>query len=611
MAIRFKCPHCQKPLSVKNEFAGKKGTCPACKKGLTIPAPAPVSAPVDVEALAAAALTEEPAAPVEKKPPTKIDFTCPFCDAPVQFGADLAGKQAPCPECRRIIKVPQLVKDEPVDWRKPATGRGPSGARRQAEPAPEGAWDSSLQTRRVSQQALEEAGVIVEEREPWSPRAKVYLIGGTTVGVIALATLVWVGLGLRNQSRQNQALESALTAVATDGSQPKLGPERDAAILLAAGEFALRTGQRDCATKARERFANARASLAEADSLDRDMLLADLALAQLELGGSNENDLDKGRRLKWDEAQKEVTRTLLAIRSPEIKEEAVRVAARRLIEQRQPQRIRPLASQACGAASGAELLAVAGLELLRSDRSAADALCMDAFGIYETPPPPPAVDNTSREPQEIDLGKKPPPEENKKRPPPPALMALGTALEKKELLEHKGSELAGHLEGLAYRDPAEARRQAGQMTLGRLRVLVGIAAATSDPADGEAAVAWVEAGGRGEMTPGLLRRLLGLVGKQPAAAERLAKAISDSRLRGWAQLAAVRSRLAEKKDRAEESLADGMEKERLPYALALEAIARHNARLDNRVPAAVDGWDEKLQPFGRAGAALGMQDRSR
>ena len=42
MPIRFRCPHCKKPLQVKDHLAGKKGTCPTCKKGVVIPsAPAP------------------------------------------------------------------------------------------------------------------------------------------------------------------------------------------------------------------------------------------------------------------------------------------------------------------------------------------------------------------------------------------------------------------------------------------------------------------------------------------------------------------------------------------------------------------------------------------
>jgi len=37
MLIKFKCTHCQVALSVGSDSAGKKGTCPNCKKELTVP----------------------------------------------------------------------------------------------------------------------------------------------------------------------------------------------------------------------------------------------------------------------------------------------------------------------------------------------------------------------------------------------------------------------------------------------------------------------------------------------------------------------------------------------------------------------------------------------
>src|SRR5947209_1257075 len=128
MAIKFNCPHCGKALNVKDNLAGKKGPCPACKKVLTVPAatpapaaaaagtpPAPPSAATadttpapapaapagpsqaDLEAEAASLLADKPeqAAPVESK---TVDFTCPMCDAELHLPADLAGKKHPCPE---------------------------------------------------------------------------------------------------------------------------------------------------------------------------------------------------------------------------------------------------------------------------------------------------------------------------------------------------------------------------------------------------------------------------------------------------------------------------------------------------------------------------------
>src|SRR5262249_5057401 len=118
MSIKFNCPHCDKVLRVKDELAGKRAKYPACGQVLSIPAQA--SAAVDAEAWAAAALADQPKA--EPKPAAApagtIDFRCYYCDEDVKMPMDLAGKQAPCPQCRRIIKVPLPVKTEPKDWRK-------------------------------------------------------------------------------------------------------------------------------------------------------------------------------------------------------------------------------------------------------------------------------------------------------------------------------------------------------------------------------------------------------------------------------------------------------------------------------------------------------------
>src|SRR6185312_8728743 len=93
-----------------------------------------------------------------------IDLNCPYCDEAIHFSVDLAGKKAPCPECKRIIKVPELVKKEPKDWRK-ADPRGPAGARPTDQPAPEGAW-GSVAASAVGKQSLVEAGVIPQKKPP-------------------------------------------------------------------------------------------------------------------------------------------------------------------------------------------------------------------------------------------------------------------------------------------------------------------------------------------------------------------------------------------------------------------------------------------------------------
>ena len=116
MAIKFNCPQCKKEFNVKDNLAGLRRACPACKKMLTVPAPN--SAPANVEEFAAAALADqpEPAAPVKEA--ETIEFVCSYCDTKVAVAADLAGKQTSCPECRRIVKVPLPKKADPKDWRK-------------------------------------------------------------------------------------------------------------------------------------------------------------------------------------------------------------------------------------------------------------------------------------------------------------------------------------------------------------------------------------------------------------------------------------------------------------------------------------------------------------
>src|SRR5438094_9563038 len=102
MPIRFKCPNlkCQKVLSVKDELAGQKRACPACKQVLTIPSasagPAPPpkapagpeagtatdtspattnGSPVDVDELAMSLFADEPKPAAPAEPPKTLTTT--------------------------------------------------------------------------------------------------------------------------------------------------------------------------------------------------------------------------------------------------------------------------------------------------------------------------------------------------------------------------------------------------------------------------------------------------------------------------------------------------------------------------------------------------------
>src|SRR5262249_43388093 len=136
------------------------------------------------EALAASVLADQAAAAPAAAPQT-IEFTCPQCDELVQLPADVAGKQAPCPKCRNIVRVPQPTKQAKKDWRD-AGPRGPAAARQDLEqPALDGVLGPTTATA-VSTQALREAGVIREAREPWTWKQRITWIGGPVAVALAL-----------------------------------------------------------------------------------------------------------------------------------------------------------------------------------------------------------------------------------------------------------------------------------------------------------------------------------------------------------------------------------------------------------------------------------------
>jgi hypothetical protein len=111
-----------------------------------------------------------------------------------------------------------------------------------------------------------------------------------------------------------------------------------------------------------------------------------------------------------------------------------------------------------------------------------------------------------------------------------------------------------------------------------------------------------------------LLRLVRLAGEARLTekAKQLAAVMPDPYLRGRAQLALFRARLEATADKAEESWAEEVDKLTPGHALALEAFARHNARIgaSSDVLKSIDGWQpESLRAFGLAGVALGMQGK--
>lgn len=606
MPIKFSCPHCKRGLSVKEHLAGKRAACPACKEMLTIPAP--VSQPADVEEFAAAALGEKPAAAEPAKPVGTIDFICPMCDEPAKAPADLAGKQMPCPSCKRIVKVPLPEQKGPKDWRTIDT-RMPSAARRDDGPAPEGAWGTAAASN-VSRQSLVEANVLPDTTAVLTPQQK--LKYGAALGVVVLllgAVGVW-GWNSWSRGLRNRALATALQYVADDKVKSAEGA---AEVHRAAGEYYLREGK---AEEARTQFDRARARFAgdSGGSPERDCMLIDLALAQAELGGTRE-EVVEGTRLDWKAVTDEVRQTLQKVQSTEALREAIRQMSRKLIARGRNGEALALASAVTAGTEAAEGLALVGLELLRTDQAAlAGQLADQAAQVAGAP--------------------KPKTPEGKQAPFTPSVLALCLALDKPDkaklvAAEPKPAEeieltaRVGYAEGWARKgiwDRARALAGSGPPA-DRVQVHAALAEAALDAnqpdnarQDLEAAAGLLEGELKGRpLSPWLQLRLVQLAnrGGLHELAQRLAGLVNDPALKGRAQLELLRGQLATAPGQVDSAQADAVGKESPAYPLALEALTRHNARTGSagQVRKAVATLEpEQLRAFGYLGLALGLQD---
>ncbi|MBI3406908.1 MAG: hypothetical protein HY040_00945 [Planctomycetes bacterium] len=310
MSIRFKCPHCKKPLVVKDHLAGKRAACPVCKK--PVPIPVPVAPPADVESFAAAALADAPTAPAADASKKPIEMDCPFCEEPQSFSADLGGKQAQCSACKRIIKVPMPKGEKPRDWRD-LIKKGPTAALVNLPEQLEGAWGTEQKTR-VSGTALVEADALPEaELEPIGVAGWIKRVG-LWGGIPALFILGYLGISKMTAVKvEKDDVRDTLAYLESHPDAPKL---QAAELHRAIGELSL-CKEKGNANDARLEFVNARRLGSDPKGLEefeRDMFLIDLIRAQREMGGSDEEDLAK-TRIAWKDNRfrEELMRTLEAM----------------------------------------------------------------------------------------------------------------------------------------------------------------------------------------------------------------------------------------------------------------------------------------------------------
>jgi hypothetical protein len=641
MPIKFPCPHCERKLNVADNMAGKKARCPACQQAITIPAsgvasaqqaaaaaatpsapaarkaprpakaeaaaPPPVPSdpppPEDVDAEAAALFSDKPAQE-EQVEVKEIEFECPMCNEKVKVGADMAGKRTPCPECRRIVKVPELVKRGPKDWRQAMNA--PAGAKRPDEPAPEGAWGSNAASV-VSRDSLQEADAIPYEDEPLTIRDRIRkgLIWAVGLGVIAL--LVWLGMRWWGGRAEDRAIAAARAYADQEASRKQIGPDGAAALHRAASEYCRLRKDHKSAEDGKKEFDTAMGLLKPGDDVDsrREIILMELALTQIEMGGSNE-EARLGQALKWDDVQRELHGILLAMRSHEAKRELLRQLARRLTEKKQPERALTLAQAEAifpTPPERADAIGIVGIELVQAGQKdfaakAADAVAQVYAAATEEEGPAAVASAvtllhlTGRKPLEIPAG-----------------------APEKEFAERVGKVEALAREGKLEeaRKLVEASKDPEVIFLSRVALAAALVDASSPEAEKEARPAAQLAAERLKVQPLLTWTALRLVqvgiraGLSEGEYKPLLQAMPDRQLSGYGQLLILRGKLAASKQIVERSALDDFEANAFARLLAAEALARHNTRLDKGWRSNIDSWDEPLRAFGQAGVALGLR----
>jgi len=409
MPVQFSCNACKKKFKAADKFAGKTIPCPNCKVPLIVPAlpagsikpetPPPIAsvktksqAEQDIEAMAALALEETKQE--EEIAPQFIQFECTFCDEKVSFPIDLGGKQAPCPGCRRILKVPMpaVVKKTGPDWKKQPDKR-PSGALRKEEPELEGTWNSTMDT--VSRDALLEAGAIVEEYEPLTRAEKIK----RTVMVLVVLVSGLLGYyyyssyqGKVNGDAQIAKIELSIKS----GDLANSAGEIKAVLLAGIASYRLSENPDIPASKIKKTLQSALASLDKAISLfEKDFALLELSRSIVELGGGKD-DVRDNKKLKWDEVQKFLKQPFESFTIPEIKLLALKEATSSFIASGETDRALAFASQVLSGYAiskdkkiddHSDFLAVVGMELFKAQKIDASKQILESIRTRYTSAP--------------------------------------------------------------------------------------------------------------------------------------------------------------------------------------------------------------------------------
>jgi hypothetical protein len=623
MAIEFDCPHCRHHYRLKDELAGKTAACKTCRQKIVIPNP--VTVPDDAEAAEAAALaalTDEPAKVERDAASRLIPVECPHCAHKWTEPIARAGKNTLCPnpECKQRIKIPEPKDEGQYDWRQTRT-KGPTLAKQNQEKL-DGVQDAA-DVRQLSHQTVKET-ILEDDTEPRPLKEKVMLALLAVGLVAAVAFGVRYTMKSRTEGGEDRLMQDAQEELAkgADGYPKGELPLLTAVQLIAAGEHAVRHNTKDKLKVALDQFAKARETLRPGSTPARNAACGELAVALLELGGTEEQAREE-LRIRWvpeanakyrpnervftvfDELR--TTLGLVQAADPDFRADLARRLTRELVKRDQFATAIELIPKALFSQTEApEAKAVVALELYRKERSAA-AVRAVAEELKSVPP-----DGLKNAPSAqilfavLKTEKAP----SLFSPPPagggPVVDSVRYAYTGIFVLEGKLDEALK----LALRVSSSPTAQ--------LRALALDADLATDPGPAlDAAYALISANKDAKYGYLGLRfaQLAAAAGKLELA-KQFAATVTDDGLRAWAQGEVARVRLAAlptaKGDEGLMDLPEDARNYRAGHAWGRVWIARRNARLSGDRAAevkAVNAWPSPLVPFGKAGVALGLQDK--
>lgn len=638
--IRFTCQHCKKALKVPARLAGRKGPCPACKKAITVPsesvtasattskpAPTPEQEPTpepsgeDLEKLVADALIDEPEEQQEESGPIKME--CSYCFEEIEFPASLAGKRGPCPECSRILKIPELEKKKKKDWRNVRSDL-PSGAAQNMEEAPEGAWDT--RAGKVSGQALVEAGVIQEEDEPLSARQ--WIARGLTLAVV-LAVLGGGGLyvwNLLTAGKIEDALARAMQSISGEQlKERKLSVPQLAIVHLSAAKFYLssnsintvkgetaKDGSLGQLQIARQQLLS---MVSEGNPFRNqcEVLLSELALIQTRLAGNSDQQRD-GQRITWEKTLPEIAQSIRRIETPTMRAIALRRVTRKLLELNQLTWARALPTAVDPLPVIGPPLAADPKDVERPENQALTNLAIVAQEFWRAG----KQDDAKKMITQI-LGAYPKPNSPRK-PVLPLLsvdivstcQALAGKIPASDAAEDKNVIEIGKAIAPAWVNQLPQALEAMKALPtpeGRFLAALGIAEATRDKTAIESARAIFADGVKDRISPwnGFDLFHVGLEAKLDATQlKALLPLINAGDLRAWCQWAMIDRQLQSSTAPMDLSTLQVVPVRSLAYDYGLAQLTAHNVQHGEEMDQPIEGLDKNKQPFGYIGIANGM-----